>query len=427
MAEILSSAQADFINNQMPGNQVVRLGTILKYAIDQINDITDSGTDSVKFDNSIVPVYGQDQALVSIGTWNTPMTVTPDAAYAPLQVNLTNATNVSGDLAAARLKLITTGACAATNLNVLELRETIGGNINQWATLQASCAPGAHAITTGEGLVGYFAMDGTGTITPAGSNAVAVLEAINNHTGAGVSDVAIFRNNATGFGAGNIVKVENIIGTATNALYILRTAGTVTNGINIKGTMTNDINFQSGSTISDASHLDIETLDDTKRVRLNERNYAATSGDIVGFSSKPAANASGTQTVYGAQISPRANDNIDVAAIVGLQVEPIMKGATGLALSGDLRGLDVRLTSEGANNVGGIAGAIFCYNLLKTATFTGGVYPIVVKASGDTQAWTALMEIPTGLSAAADGGGAAVYIPITINGVAAKITAKYVS
>jgi len=51
----------------------------------------------------------------------------------------------------------------------------------------------------------------------------------------------------------------------------------------------------------------------------------------------------------------------------------------------------------------------------------------VVTAAGDTQAWTALMEIPTELSGSEEGGGSAVYIPITINGTAARIAAKYVS
>ena len=193
--------------------------------------------------------------------------------------------------------------------------------------------------------------------------------------------------------------------------------------------VTTDISLQSGSTIVDSNHLDIETLSDTKRVRLNDRTYAATSGDIIAFSAKPAANASGTQTVYGGQISPRVNDNIDIAAIVGLQVEPILKGATAAAVSGDMRGLDVRLSDDGnsGHTVGGVAAAIDIYNNLKSSTFTGGVYPINVRANGDTQAWTGLMNIPAVLTNAADCGGAAVYLNISIDGVAARITAKYVS
>jgi hypothetical protein len=175
--------------------------------------------------------------------------------------------------------------------------------------------------------------------------------------------------------------------------------------------------------------FDLKTDLDTETIRLNSRNYAATSGDIIGFQSKPAANADGTQTVYGGQISPRFNDGVDGASLVGLQIEPILKGATAAALSGDVRALDVRLSDDGnaGHTVGGHVAGIKLYNLLKSGTFTGGVYPFVITEAGDTQAWSALMEIPVSLSGAANGGGADVYIPITINGVPARISAKYVS
>jgi hypothetical protein len=195
---------------------------------------------------------------------------------------------------------------------------------------------------------------------------------------------------------------------------------------------TADIKLSAGATIANPSsdnHIKINVATDTGTIRLNSRNYAATSGDIIGFQSKPAANVDGTQTVYGAQISPRFNDGIAGASLVGFQVEPILKGATAAALSGDVRGLDVRLSDDGnaGHTVAGKTACIMCYNLLTSGTFTGGVYPIVVTANGSTQAWTALMEIPTALSGAADGGGALVYLPITINGTAARIAARYVS
>jgi hypothetical protein len=183
------------------------------------------------------------------------------------------------------------------------------------------------------------------------------------------------------------------------------------------------------ASVSDgAGHIAINS-NDAGTIKFNSRNYASTSGDIIGFQAKPAANVDGTATLYGAQISPRFNDGIAGAALVGLQVEPILKGATAAAISGDVRALDVRLSDDGnaGHTVGGHAACIKMYNLLTAGTFTGGVYPIVVTENGSTQAWTALMEVPTSLSSGANGGGADVYIPITINGVAAKITAKYVA
>jgi hypothetical protein len=312
--ETLTTAQADVLNNLMPGFQNVQLGTALKDGLDLIAQITDSGTNSVKFDNSITPVYGRDNALVSIGTWNLPLSTVITDYYAPLQVNLLNTGNVAGDLAAARFKLATGAAQALVNVNVLELRETIAHNVAQWATLQASCAPAAHTIGVGEGLVGYFAMDGSGTITPAGSNAVAVLEVINNHTGAGVSDVAIVRNNATGFGATNVLKVENIIGTATNLINALITAGTVTNAINISGACTTGINIGAGATnaitaVSLVSVTVTETTATPGNVKtiwgthvLNATNTSLTASGTRGEVSLPNSASMSTGTfAYGAQ------------------------------------------------------------------------------------------------------------------------------
>jgi hypothetical protein len=58
-----------------------------------------------------------------------------------------------------------------------------------------------------------------------------------------------------------------------------------------------------------------------------------------------------------------------------------------------MRALDLRLTSEGANNVAGNTSGISFYNLLKTATFTGGVHCMVVNNHGDTQAWSGLVKV----------------------------------
>lgn len=196
------------------------------------------------------------------------------------------------------------------------------------------------------------------------------------------------------------------------------------------GIATYDIGLQKGSTIVDGSHLSINTSGNSATIRLNSRTYTATSGDVIGFQSKPAMGTDGgTGTVYGGQISPRFNDGVAGASLVGLQIEPILKGATVKALSGDVRGLDVRLSDDGnsGHTVAGICAAVDIYNLLKSGTYTGGVYPINVRANGGTQAWSGLMNIPTVLTGAANGSGADVYINISINGTAARLTAKYVA
>lgn len=143
-----------------------------------------------------------------------------------------------------------------------------------------------------------------------------------------------------------------------------------------------------------ADHYKLNVLDQTKTLRFNSQNYTVTSGDIIGFQSKPAAAAAGTTTTYGAQISPRYADGITGASLYGLQVEPILQGATAAALSGDVVGLDCRLSATGVGHtVAGITAGIQFMNLLKASTFTGGVFPINILTHGDTQAWTGALKV----------------------------------
>jgi hypothetical protein len=165
---------------------------------------------------------------------------------------------------------------------------------------------------------------------------------------------------------------------------------------------------------------------DTAPLKLGTKDFKTTSGDQIGFQTKPNSYSAGTQTMYGAQFSPRLANAVTAAALVGLSVEPIMKGATSAAVSGDYRGVEVKLSGDSTaagHTIGGITGGIFLYNTLKTGTYTGGVYPIVVTAHGDTQAWSGLMSIPTGVCQAAAAGATPNYIKVTIGGVAYTITA----
>ena len=311
-------------------------------------------------------------------------------------ISLTSlATDADGSLYKGhKINLINTGGvasyCDMIGIDIVH-SGTITNTANTVNNIGINIAP-TFTLNTGGGTVNYYGLniDLTG-ITNTVSNNVYGLRILTN----GLADSCAYFADA----ARSVYLCDN-----TYAIYVSGTIAAAT-----------------------STNLVLNTITDTNTVRLNSRNYAATTGNIIGFQSKPAANASGTQTVYGGQISPRFNDNIDGVALVGLQVEPILKGATVLALTGDMRGIDVRLTSEGANTVGGITGGAFFYNELPASTYTGGVYPIVVKANGSTQAWTGLMEIPTIITGAANGGGADVYINFTINGVPARLTAKYVS
>lgn len=147
------------------------------------------------------------------------------------------------------------------------------------------------------------------------------------------------------------------------------------------------------------AHFALQTATDTYTIRLNSRNYTATSGDIIGYQSKPAANATGTATVYGSQVSPRFNHGVAGASLVGVQSNPILKGtaAAGGNLSGDVRAVEGRVESEdgGTRTVAGTVSCFAAYNnLFNEITVTGGIYAIEVKAKQQEAEWTGFAKLP---------------------------------
>jgi len=149
-------------------------------------------------------------------------------------------------------------------------------------------------------------------------------------------------------------------------------------------------------------HFALETVEDDKTVRLNVRDYLATSGDIIGFQSRPRAAASGTQTIYGAQLQPGFNDGIDGASLVGFMAECVLKGDSG-DLSGDIRAFQGQITDENVagRTIDGVTSILDAWHQLAAHTFTGGVHVINVRAPGGATPWSGFAVFPD------DGGGIA--------------------
>lgn len=142
-------------------------------------------------------------------------------------------------------------------------------------------------------------------------------------------------------------------------------------------------------------HFALETTEDDKCIRLNVRNFANTTGDSIGFQSRPRANASGTQSVYGCQIAPGVNDTIGLNSIIGVQADLYLKGSSG-TLSGDLRAFQGQITDENTagRTISGISSILDAWQQLAAHTFTGGVYVVNVRAAGGATPWSGLMKLP---------------------------------
>lgn len=171
-----------------------------------------------------------------------------------------------------------------------------------------------------------------------------------------------------------------------------------------------------------SANLSLETQIDTKTIKLNSRDYTATSGDMIGFQSKPNATVASTGTIYGGQISPRVTA-VNLATLEGLQVQPILK-STAATVSGDMRGISIDLDDDAVWTISGNAVGLRISQQL-TSTVTGKIYAIKIDANGATKAWSSAIDFPSGLAGAADGSGSAVYIQCSVNGTLMKLTGKY--
>lgn len=176
--------------------------------------------------------------------------------------------------------------------------------------------------------------------------------------------------------------------------------------------------------------LNLNTTSDGRQVELNSRNFTQTSGDSIGFRVAPAQSVTSTGTLFGGQVTPRLNDDIDLANIIGLHVDTYVRGTTAKTLSGDVRALQLELVTDDAatNTVSGDVNAIRIRAAFSATTLTGDMVPIkieVAETQTNSQQWDAVFELQ-GANAGIWASGAASgvgdtedgYFKIIINGVA---------
>lgn len=151
------------------------------------------------------------------------------------------------------------------------------------------------------------------------------------------------------------------------------------------------------------ANLLLETDSDDKPVRINSRNYTQTSGNSIGFQSKPAQTVGSSGQVIGAEISPRVNNGIALSGsggVIGLHVDGYLKGTSAGTIAGDVRGLNVELVTDdaGTRTVSGNVTGLRFRAAFSATTITGKFVPIrVEKAESQTNSkqWDAVVELPS--------------------------------
>ena len=149
-----------------------------------------------------------------------------------------------------------------------------------------------------------------------------------------------------------------------------------------------------------AQNLLINTVSDDKTVRLNSRSFTQVSGSSIGFQSKPAQSVTSTGSVIGGEISPRVNDDIDIANVIGLHVDAYLKGTAAKTISGDVRGMQIELVTDDAatNTISGNVSALRIRAAFSASTLTGVMAPIRIEkaeAQTNSQNWDCVLELPS--------------------------------
>jgi len=148
-----------------------------------------------------------------------------------------------------------------------------------------------------------------------------------------------------------------------------------------------------GSSPIPVDHVEINTVLDTKNVRINSRDYTATSGDVTAVQSKPNISVTGTTGVTALEVSPRFADGIAGSKLVGIMSNPDLKGTTG-DLSSAMRCYEGKLESaSGSTRTVAEAYVLHCMQALH-GTVTTGPYPICVDTAGGNVAWAGFAKLP---------------------------------
>ena len=175
------------------------------------------------------------------------------------------------------------------------------------------------------------------------------------------------------------------------------------------------------------AHLKLATATGTKNIRLNSTTWTDTTGNLIAVQCKPNANggAGSTASIKGMEISPRFASLTSGSDLIGMSVDPILKGTTGADgnLSGSLRGIEITMTDEnaGTRTITGLsAGIRIRQQLAATKTFTNGLYALSVAAAEGALAWTGFLDVGVSATLAAKATGANA-LPGTVGWIRVKI------
>ena len=162
-------------------------------------------------------------------------------------------------------------------------------------------------------------------------------------------------------------------------------------------------------------------------VRINSRNFNNTSGDAIGFQSKPGQAATSTGNLNGGQISPRFQDGFTAGGIVGLHVDVDLKGTTAVTTDNNVVGIELELVTSnaGTRTISGYVAALRIRSVFSATAITGNFTAFRVEkpeAQTNSQTYDAVFDFTSTIplvwndDPGTEPSTAAGYFAVIING-----------
>jgi len=110
-------------------------------------------------------------------------------------------------------------------------------------------------------------------------------------------------------------------------------------------------------------------------------------------------NTSG-ESVIGAEVSARVNDDVDAESAIGLKVDAYLRGTAAKTMGGDVRGLNLEVVTDdgGTNTIDGDVSMLRFRAAFSASTLTGNFVPIRIEkaeAQTNSQQFDAVLELPS--------------------------------
>lgn len=149
-------------------------------------------------------------------------------------------------------------------------------------------------------------------------------------------------------------------------------------------------------------NFSFNTQDLSKTIRLNSQtDSTTTSGDLIGFQSKPRTGVAGTQSIIGCQISAQVSSGIALSSsgsVIGGHFDVYLRGTAAGTIAGDVRGLQVELTTDdaGVRDISGYVTGIRIRKAFSAGTVTGVQSAIRIEApeaQTNSETYTGLLDL----------------------------------